>query len=200
MRGASPDVHIPARALATACVLLAVVVIASLVVETVNARRDEDIASRRYADAEALVALPPISDDSLKSQVAAATNALATAQTVASPPAIDPASDVATALVVQRALAAGLAVKGIARLDAAPATVDNVAYDVQAIDVTIDGSPSRVISFLFDLNASEPSLVPSLTSLAINDFGVAHAQVVFRAYVAAASPTPVGGVPTARSR
>jgi len=40
------------------------------------------------------------------------------------------------------------------------------------------------------MSAAEPALVPSLTSMTINDKGVAHSEITFNVYTKHATPTP----------
>src|SRR3990172_11448011 len=111
--------HIPARVLTAACVVTVLVSLASVLLGTWDAKKDEGIALTRYADAEALLALPPVDTTGLETGLEVSRLALATAQALAQPPSVDPSSDAATSLLVRRASDAGLNVRGI---DSAPAS------------------------------------------------------------------------------
>ena len=172
---------------------------ASLAAATHNAHRDEAAARIRYDDAQALVALPPASNESLQDDLASLKGQLAAAEAGVGAPTIDPASDALTALLVRAAGDAGLAVKGVARSDPSKTTLGVALYDVQALHITVSGSVSQIGVFLGSLAAGQPALVPSLSAMTVNDAGVAQADIAFSAYAPIPSPTPVP-VATARPR
>ena len=99
--------------LTAVCALAVLVAMASVIIGTWQARADENAALQRYADAEALLALPPIDLEALEAENAAAQAELAEAKAQLEPPSVDPSSDEATSLLVERATAAGLTVRGV---------------------------------------------------------------------------------------
>ncbi len=197
-RGA--PVTVPVRVLTAICVFAVAVSMASVFVAIHNAHRDEAAARQRYADARALVALPPLSTESLKEDLASAKATLATAQAVvAVPTGTVVAADDPTALLVTRAQAAGLTVKGITRNVPGQSKLGDTSYDVQGVHVIVEAKPEKITAFLADLGASQPSLVPSLTSLTVNDAGIAHAEISFSTYAAIPTPT-VAPRPTPKAK
>jgi hypothetical protein len=187
------------RVLAGAVVVCLVLAFASVIAAAHNARSDEAAARTRYNDAQALVALPPASNDAAKDDLASVQAQLATAQAGVGAPTIDPAADDLTSLLVRSAADAGLAVKGVQRAEPSQATLAGTLYQVQAIHITVSGSVGQVTVFLRGLSAQQPALIASLASMTANDAGVAQADLMFSAYEPAASPTPAP-VPTARTR
>jgi hypothetical protein len=183
------------RLLAGLLALCAVVAFASLLAATYNARRDKDMAQHRFADLQALLALPPMSTDSLQEDLDSVKLQIAMQVALSAPPKVDPASDAATSLLVRTAQGAGLSVKGITRTQPAVATFDGVTYNTQGIHVAVDGTSQQVNKYLSDMAGAEPALFPSLTSMSINDKGLAHAELTFSVYAKVVPPTPVP-VPT----
>ena len=183
--------------LATGIAICLVLAFASVIAATHNARREEAAARVRYENAQQLVGLPPASNDSLQEDLASLKDQLATAQAGIGAPTIDPSSDGLTALLVQVAGTAGLSVKGVSRTDPSQATLGTTAYEVQALHITVSGTPGQITVFLRTLANDQPALVPSLASMTANDAGIALADIVFSSYAAVPTPTAVP-VPTAR--
>jgi hypothetical protein len=193
LSGDAPVMSVPTHvmvALAAGCVA---VVYASLFAAIYAARRDERMAERLYSDTLTLTEAPAPDLDVLAAELAAAQARLAQAEALAAPATIDPASDEATALLVRRAQAAGLAVIAVTRVDASPFKSGENLYDVQAIRLTLQGPPAQLIDYLFRLHQSDPALIATLTSLTTGATGVAQAEIVFSVYTNAASPTPQAG-------
>jgi hypothetical protein len=188
----SPAISIPRRYLILAAVITVGVVYLSMAASLYTSGRDERTAETQYLDATHLLSVPPVPIATLQAELAAARNSLAWVEASASQSTIDPSSDDATELLVQRAQDAGLSVTGIARLNQAQAKFEDKAYTVDGIRTSVDG-PSHVtiIEFLRALEATDPRLVPSLSSLAIQE-GRAHAEIVFSLYTEiVATPTAV---------
>lgn len=183
-------VHVPARVLTAVCAVAVVATMTSMAVAIRSAHRDQRAAQARFADAQTLLAVPPLSGDSLKDDLASVQASLATAQAEAAPPALDPASDSTTALLVTRAQAAGLAVRAIARIAPSQAKLGDALYGVQGVKMTIDAQPQQIVAFLDALDRSDPSLIARLIALTVNDPGVAHAEIDFDVFTKVASPTP----------
>jgi hypothetical protein len=151
-----------------------------------------DDAEARYLDAMQLLAVPPVPVATLEADLAKAKEELAAVEGSAALSSIDPSSDEATATLVWSAQNAGLSVLAVARLRHAQTQVNSLTYDVDAVRMTVHGaSQDAVIAFLQGLNAIDPALVPSLTSLTVEDGGVT-AEIVISAY-AKQEPTPVAG-------
>jgi hypothetical protein len=108
---------------------------------------------------------------------------------------VDPASDEATELLVRRAEAAGLSVVGITRVAPAQTKTERATYDVQAIRVNVEGTTPDIGAYLYDLYASHPALVATLTGLTINETNVAQAEIVFSAYTAVDPAAATGATP-----
>jgi len=182
--------HIPTRVLTAACVVTVLVSLASVLLGTWDAKKDEEIALTRYADAEALLALPPVDTTGLETGLEVSRLALATAQALAQPPSVDPSSDAATSLLVRRASDAGLNVRGIASAPASQTKNAEVVYDVEGIRMAVEGSVSQVIEFLARLGDTEPGLIPSLTGMTVDEKNLAHAEITFSVYTLVPLPTP----------
>lgn len=163
--------------------------LASLFAGIYAAHRDEAAARARFADAQALVALPPASMDSIQEDLGAVRNSIATAEAGAAPAGTDPSADATTTLLVRGAQASGLTVKAIARVQPAQTKLGDNAYDTQGIRMTVDGRVGQITAFLDGLSTSQPSLVPSLATMTISDAGLAHAEIAFSTYAKVASPT-----------
>jgi len=156
-----------------------------------NAHRAEDAAHSRFADAQALVALPPASTDSIQEDLTVVHNQLATAQAAASPAAIDASGDETTTVLVRAAQTSGLTVKAISGVPSGQTKVGDFMYDTKGVRMALDGSVGQITHFLETLGTSQPALVASLTTMTINDSGVAHAEIVFTSFKKAVVPTPV---------
>ena len=187
--GRMGPLDLPPRVLIVSVLVAALAALASLIAGIHNSGRDEAVAQRRFADAQALLAAPPVSPDTLQTQLDAVNGTLATVQARSSAPSIDARSDDLTALLVRRAQVAGLTVRAIARGDPMPASVQGVAYDTQSVRVTVEGDSEKVIAFLADVGSAQPALVPALNTMTI-DGGRAHAEIIFTSYAKSASPTP----------
>jgi hypothetical protein len=187
----SADMHLPARALTGACVVVVLLCIASLLVGAWTAQRDTDAALQRYTDTQALLALPQTDITVLETERDAAKAALAAAEAQLAPPSVDPSSDDATSLLVRRATEAGLAVKGIASAPMGEATNGPIKYDVVGIRVIVEGNVGRVLDLLIGLGKEEPGLIPALTSMTTSDTDVTRAEISFNVYTKQVEPTPV---------
>jgi hypothetical protein len=156
-----------------------------------NARRAEDLAHERFANAQALASLPPASTDSIQEDLTVVRNQVATAQAVASPAAIDASGDETTTVLVRAAQTSGLAVKAISGVPSGQTKVADVLYNTKGVRVTLDGGVGQITTFLDALSTSQPALVASLTTMTISDGGVARAELVFTSFSKAIVPTPV---------
>jgi hypothetical protein len=164
--------------------------LASLFAGIHEAHRDEAAARKRFDDAQALIALPPASTDAIQEDLVAVRDSIATAEAAAAPVAIDPPADAATSVLVRGAQASGLTVKAVSLVAAAQAKLGDNTYDTHGIRMTVDGRVGQMTAFLNGLSTSQPSLIPSLATMTINDAGLAHAEIVFSTYAKVASPTP----------
>jgi hypothetical protein len=156
-----------------------------------NAHRAEDAAHKRFADAQALGSLPPASTDSIQEDLDIVHNQLATAQAIASPAAIDASGDETTTILVRTAQTSGLTVKAISSVPSGQTKVGDFLYDTKGVRMTLDGSIGQITHFLDTLSTSQPALVASLTTMTINEVGLAHAELVFTSFERAAVPTPI---------
>lgn len=191
LAGAPRSVRVPPHVLVGLAAAVLAVAYTSTFLATYNARRDERDAQQQLADAQQLLALPPGASDTLTAQLTWARAEYAAWQAEPLTPSVDPASDAATALLVRHADAAGLAVRGITRVPPASTRLGTVAYDVQALTVAVSGSPVQVAAYLADMRKVEPAMLPSLVSMSVNESGLAQAELSFRAYTVAATPTAV---------
>lgn len=191
LAGNTPPLHVPPHVLAGVAAAVIAMSMASLVLGIRSAHRDASTARVRFADAQALIALPPIDTSALTAQLDQAKADLAAEQTIAAGSSIDPSSDAAAALLVRHSEAMGLAVKGISRITPAAAKFVEASYDVQGIRITVEGTPLQVTALLADLEKSEPSLVPSLATMTINELGDAHADLGFSVYTKIVPPPTV---------
>jgi hypothetical protein len=155
-----------------------------------NARRAEEAARVRFIDAQALASLPPTSTDSIEDDLVVVNNHLATAEAAATPASID-GSDATATLLVRGAQSAGLSVKALSGVAGGQMKNGEVLYDTEGVRMTVDGATGQITSFLAKLGQTQPSLIPSLTSMTINDSGVAHAEIVFSTFTKVILPTPV---------
>jgi hypothetical protein len=184
-------VNVPIRVFTAVCIGAVAVSMTALLLGVWDARRDRDAALQRYVDTQALLALPPVDIDGAVQERDSVAAALTDAEAALEPPAVDPESDTATALLVRSAEAAGLRVAGVNRVPSAQLKDDLTTYDVQGIRMTIDGTVNEVIGFLADMDRDEPGFISALNALTIDDGGVAHAEVVFSVYTEIPAPTPV---------
>jgi hypothetical protein len=194
------EMVIPARVLTAACVVAVLASIASLMVGAWDARRDKNEALQRYADTQALLALPPIDVEELRASRDAAVAARAGAEDLLAPPSVDPSSDDATTLLVQSAGAAGLVVRGIVSAPPAEVKRELVTYEASGLRMTVEGSPSQVIAFLTTLGEDEPGLIPTLTTMTTDDRNVSRAEITFNVYTKVVPPTPIAPAPGADAR
>ncbi len=156
-----------------------------------NAQRAEDAAHIRFADAQALVALPPASTDSIQEDLVIVRDQLATAEAVASPAAVAASGDATTTLLVRTAQTAGLTVKAISGVPSGQTKVGDAMYDTQGVRVTLDGGIGQITRFLDALSVAQPALVPSLTTMTLTDAGASRAEIVFTSFKKVILPTPV---------
>jgi hypothetical protein len=164
-----------------------------------NARRDEDAAHRRFADARTLASLPPASTDSIEEDLTVVNSQLATAQVEATPAASAVTADATVSMLVRSAQDVGLSVKALSGVAAGQAKVGDSTYDSQGIRVTVDGSTGQITAFLEALGAAQPSLVPSLTTMTLSESGAARAEIVFSTFTRVPPPTP-GPVATPKGK
>jgi hypothetical protein len=190
------EFRVPVRVLTAVCILAVLFSLAAVLAGAWDAQLEEDAALQRNADIEALLALPPVDTAALETERDLAKADLADAQAQLEPPSVDPASDTATALLVERATTGGLAVRGVARVPAAEIKNEALTYDVEGIRMTVEGSVNQVLGFLTRLAADEPGLIPSLGSMTVDERNVARAEITFSVYTEVAPtpvPTPPGG-------
>jgi len=190
MGGDRRSLHVSPRTLVSLVAAVLAISFTSALLGAREARLDEDAARVRLADAEALLALPPVSSADLRAQLEQAKAQIATFDTSEDEPAIDLGSDAATTVLVLHSQAAGLAVKGISRINPASAKFASGSYEVQGLRITVEGAPAQVVSFLADMHRTEPSLIASLATLSIAESGAVHADVGFSVYTKDVSPTP----------
>ncbi len=196
LAGAPRSVHIPPHVLVGLAAAVLAIAYTSTFLAAHNAQRDERDAQQRTADAQQLLALPPGASENLADQLKWARAEYAAWQAEPLTPDVDPASDAATALLVLHADAAGLDVRGITRVAPASARIGDVTYDVQALTVSVSGSPVQVAAYLMDMRKTEPAMFPLLVSMNVTDAGLAQAELSFRAYSEAATPTAVAAAST----
>jgi len=192
------DLTISARVLSAICAGAVVVAMASVIIGAWDANREEEAALQRYADTEALLALPPVDTAALETQRDEARRSLAAAEALLEPPSIDLASDEATILLVSAAGDAGLNVRSVARVAPSELKRDAVIFDIEGVRLTVEGSVSDVLTFIGRLHLAEPGFIPALGSMTIDDRGVATTEVTVNAYTKQALPTPAaapGGAP-----
>ncbi len=80
--------------------------------------------------------------------------------------------------------------KAVAGVAAGQAKAGDSTFETQGVRVTLDGSVGQIVAFLNAVGSSQPWLVPSLTTMTLNDAGVAHAEIVFSTYTKVVPPTP----------
>lgn len=190
MGGDKRSLHASPRMLVGLVAAVLAIAFTSALLGVREARLDEDAARVRLADAEALLALPPISSDDVRAQLEQAKAQIATFDASADEPSIDPGSDAATTVLVLHSQAAGLAVKGISRINPASAKFATGLYAVQGLRITVEGTPAQVVTFLGDMQHTEPSLIASLATLSVAESGTVHADIGFSVYTKDVSPTP----------
>jgi hypothetical protein len=180
-----------ARAMIGVFAVVVALGLAGLLAGLHNAQRAEDAAHKRFADAQALSALPPASTDAIQEDLTVVRNQLATVQAVASPPASNSTADETTTVLVRSAQNAGLSVKAISGVPSGQTKIGEVLYDTKGVRVTLDGSVGQITQFLETLGRSQPALIASLTSMTLNEVGVAHAEIIFTSFTKAIVPTPI---------
>lgn len=180
----TPGLTVPVRHLLIGGAAFVLIAYAAMAAGIYTANKDKRIAETRYLDMVTLVEAPPPQLEPLRAELQAAQATLAELQRASGVATIDPSSDEATALLVRRAQEGGLAVKGVARLDAAETKVGDVDYGVDAIRINVEGTREQVFGFLGELRSSDPALIPTLTFLDVLDSGDAGAEIVFSAYTA----------------
>ena len=191
----SQPVHVPPHILLGAAAAIVVVCLAGILAGMHNAERDRKAALTRYNDAQALLALPPLSTDGLKADLATAKFQVGVAQ-LQSAQSVDLASDDVIAQLVREAQTSGLAVSGVSRITPGTAKIADATYDVHGVRIVTDGSPAQLLAFLATVQEQLPSLFPTLTSMTVNDAGAARAEIAFNAYSKLATPTPPAPVAT----
>jgi hypothetical protein len=199
VQGSHGPFRVSPRVLAGLAAAALAIAFSSVLLSVQHARRDEAAAQRRLDDAQALLALPPVSTDELRTQLDGANSSLAAAQAAASGTPVDVSSDSATTLLVLHSQSAGLAVKGISRMNDFVVKFDSGAYDVRGLRITVEGTPAQIVTFLSHMRRIEPSLMAALATMSIAETGVARAEIGFSAYTKQASPTPAprGAMPKA---
>ena len=191
------EVHLRGQILMALCGIAVLLAMGSVIVGTWQARADEQAALQRYADAEALLSLPPVDLELLEAERDSSQAALAEAKAQLEPPSVDPSADEATALLVERAAAAGLVVRGVTRVPATEATTAAMTYEVEGIRMTLEGEVARVLGFLAALNEEEPGVIPALTSLTTDEAARSVLDAAFNVYTEVPVATPV--VPAGRT-
>ena len=156
--------HIPARVLTTVCVVVTLAAVASVLAGIWTAQRDEKAALRRFDDGQALLALPVVDTSALQAELATSKNAVTEA---------------------------GLKVGGVASVAPGMSKNGEIAYDVEGLRMTVDGSVDQITRFLGALRLEEPGLVPALNTMTISDTNVARAEIIFNFYSVIVPPTPV---------
>jgi hypothetical protein len=177
----SIDLNVRPRYLAIIIGVLLVIVYAGTIISWLSYREREHSAVARYEDSLALLQAPAADIESLRAEVDAALAAVAGAEALVAPPAIDLASDEAIELIVLRAESAGLAVRGVERAPVGDVKIQDLDFERSALRLTLDGDPQQMAAFLAFLNATHPTLVPSLESMEITD-GAARAVFVFTGF------------------
>ncbi len=183
--------YLSARVLIGGLAVVVVIAMLALVAGLRNAHRAEDAARARFADAQALAALPPASTDSIQDDLASVNSQLATAQAAAAPAATATSGDATTTMLIRTAQDAGLSVKAIAGVASGQTKVGTDSYESEGVRVTVEGGVGQITSFLNTLSDVRPALIPTLTTMTINEAKVAHAEIVFSTYTKVIPPTPV---------
>jgi hypothetical protein len=185
------QVSVPIGVLTAVCVVAVLAGVASLLIGAWDARRDEEAALQRYTDAQALLALPPVDLIALQAERAEAVDARAALEARLEPPTVDPASDAATSLLVNRATEAGLTVRGVTSVPAGEVKHEMTAYLVSGTRMAVEGRVNQIVAFLRELSNGEPGLVPALGSLTMDERGVARADLTFSVFDPVPVPTAV---------
>jgi hypothetical protein len=189
LKSDTPVLRVPAKQLIASGIAAIVVTYAAMGAGIYAAARDRDAAERQQADLLTLLESPPASMDELTTRRDEAQRALDGAKELLAPAVHDPASDEATAMLVEAALAQGLDVRGVERVAPSAGTVGEKKYDVRALRVTVAGHPGPIAAYVAQLQAEDPGLIPSLTSMDVDESGVATAEILFAAYAPAATAT-----------
>jgi hypothetical protein len=190
----SPVINVPKRAMIAGLGVCIVVVYAALFASMYTAKRDLRASEALYLDSTRLLAVPPVPLATLEAELASARASLSWVEASANHSTIDPSSDDATALLVQRAQDGGLTVTGVSRLDPGQEERGGQTYDVNALRMNVAGpSQAAIINFLQALDATDPGLLPVLSALSVEQGG-ARAEIVFSVY-SKVEPTPVAGTP-----
>ncbi len=180
-----------ARTMIGGLAIVVAIAMLALVAGLRNAHRAEDAARARFADAQALAALPPASTDSIQEDLVSVNKQLATAEAAAAPAPTATSGDATTTMLIRTAQDGGLSVKAIAGVASGQTKVGADSYDSEGVRVTVDGTVGRIASFLDAVDRKLPSLIATLTTMTINEAGVAHAEIVFSTYTKVIPPTPV---------
>lgn len=183
--------YLSARVLIGGLAIVVAIAMLALVAGLRNAHRAEEAARARFADAQALAALPPASTDSIQEDLASVNSQLATAQAAATPVSTATSGDATTTMLIRTAQDAGLSVKAIADVASGQTKVGTDAYESEGVRVTVEGGVGQITSFLNTLADVRPALIPTLTTMTINEAKVAHAEIVFSTYTKVIPPTPV---------
>jgi hypothetical protein len=183
-------VHVPARAMVTVVALCAMIAAASLIVGIREAHRRATHAEARYDAARAVLAVPPMPLDPLRAELATVQADLAAARAQATAVVSGDATADPTVVLVQRAQAAGLTVRGLASEPASQRKAGDAAYNVTGLRIDVDGTLAQVTAFLRDVARRDPSLVPALTSATTGERGLLHTQLVFNRYAPVTQPAP----------
>lgn len=179
------------RALIGGFAVVVAIGLLALVAGIRDAHHSEDAARARFADAQALIALPPASTDSIAEDLTSVNNQIATAQAEAAPASPAPSGDAATTLLVRGAQAAGLSVKAIDGVASGTKVVGLDSYTTEGVRMTVDGTVGQITGFLDATDRSQPALISTLNTMTISDTGVGHAEIVFSTYTKVVPPTPV---------
>ena len=196
LAGNMQPVRIPPMVMLAGTAAIIAICVTSLVLGISHARRDADDSQRRFADAQALLAVPPVDTSVLEQKLNDAKSQLAAEQAFAADAQIDPASDAEITLLVQRSEQAGVQVQGISRIAPSTAKIAAITYDLQGIRMTVEGTPAQLIAFLDGLRAAQPGLIPTLAAMTVAPSGTVHADIGFNVYRVAA--TPAAAPPPAR--
>jgi len=169
---------------------LIVIVAVSALVGINDARDREHRAAMNAADASALLALPPISTDVLRTKLDAVSTQVAQMQAT---PSAGVTSDGLAALLVREAQSGGMTVASVTRLAEASRTIDGTAYSLEGVRITADGRPEQFVGLLAAISKQGAGIIPTLNTLTIDSSGVAHVDAAFQIPVAQADKTPVAG-------
>ena len=188
--GSNISLRLSPRIVALLAAGLIVVVAISALVGISDAHDRERRALAHTADATALLALPPVSTDALRAQVAAVNTRVAQMQATPSAPVTPDDLD---ALLVREAQYAGLTVASVTRLADAPRTIEGKPYMLEGVRMTVDGRPEQFVGLLSSISKQDAGIIPTLNTLTIDDAGVAHVDAAFQIAAVNADATPVAG-------